>query len=418
MEQLFKLDQQGISKGLVFLIRQRDQKLDITNQMGQAKLLELVSIFDIGTEEIAHNRAPIGFSQDFFKDFRRTRLGDPEKTDQGRAKNPSPIFDAFIFPAGFINVQKRLGGYMFLELFTRRGQGFIDPLNHVAQMTARNMDIQNDATKGLQTAIRSMERTFQVADQCLQPGSEQLSFDDTIRKFGPNHLATARADIAVQTIFCDNQRVFTKLRKLVNTHLVQCFASAPASTLTYLSVKFLCVVNLFTGERLTNNAGMTWLATLVTSFLRFLALGRLDNIRGRWFGGVLREFCDLLGKLDDLCFKLSNLFLQGRVLSLQLSDPLLISFFTGRFHRPLLILMPIMISDSRGPPVKKMFLTAARKQIQSKNWYLMSGCVVQRTEKSDANGLNGHRKRIGKKACVNGRPALKAADIFHLFPAF
>ncbi len=354
MEQLLKLDQQGVSKGLVFLIRQRDQKLDITNQMGQAKLLKLVRIFDIGTEEIAHNRAPIGFSQDFFKDFRRTRLGDPEKTDQGRAKNPGPVFDTFVFPAGFINIQNRLGGYMFLEIFTRRDQGFIDPLNHVAQMTARNMDIQNVPTKGLQTTIRSMERTFQVADQCLQPGPEQLPFDDTLRKFSPNRLAAAGADIAVQTIFCDNQRIFTKLCKLVNTHLVQRFASTAASTRTYLSVKFPCLVNVFTGERLTSNARMTWLATLVTSFLRLLALGRLDNIRGRGFGRVgrvLREFRDLLGKLDDLCFKLSNLFLQGRVLSFQLSDPSPIPFFTGRFHRPLLILLPIILSGNRGSPV-------------------------------------------------------------------
>jgi hypothetical protein len=31
-------------------------------------------------------------------------------------------------------------------------------------MTARHMNIQNVTTKGLETTIRSMERTFQVAD--------------------------------------------------------------------------------------------------------------------------------------------------------------------------------------------------------------------------------------------------------------
>ena len=100
---------------------------------------------------------------------------------------------------------------MFLELLTRCCQGLIDPLNYVAQMTASYMDIQNVTTKGLQTTIRSMERTFQVAGQCLQPGSEQLSFDDTLRKFGPK-THKERADIGpaagIMSVQCEPTTVY------------------------------------------------------------------------------------------------------------------------------------------------------------------------------------------------------------------
>jgi len=52
-----------------------------------------------------------------------------------------------------------------------------------------------------------------------------LSFDDTIRKFGPNDLAAMGTNIAMQTIFDDNQRVIAKFDNSLNTDLVQFFAS-------------------------------------------------------------------------------------------------------------------------------------------------------------------------------------------------
>ena len=61
-KQLLKLHQQSISKGLIVLVWQRGQKLNITNQMCQTKLLKLVGVFDIGTEKVTYDGAAVGFS--------------------------------------------------------------------------------------------------------------------------------------------------------------------------------------------------------------------------------------------------------------------------------------------------------------------------------------------------------------------
>ena len=68
-KQIFKLAQQGLSKGLIVLVWQRREEFDVANQMCQTKLLKLVGIFDIGTKKIAHNCAVVGFSQDFLENF-------------------------------------------------------------------------------------------------------------------------------------------------------------------------------------------------------------------------------------------------------------------------------------------------------------------------------------------------------------
>ncbi len=124
-----------------------------------------------------------------------------------------------------------------------------------------------------------------------------MSFDDTSAKFGLNDLAAVRTDIAVQTIFCNNQRVITKFNKLVNTHLVQFFASTPTSAITSTSRQLQCLINLVAGKRLPIHTGMIRLTTLAMTFLRSVVLGRLDNVRGRRFGGVER----VLGQLLATC---------------------------------------------------------------------------------------------------------------------
>ena len=55
MEQSLKLDQQGLPKAFVALVRQSYKEFDIANQMSQTELLNLIGVFDISTEEIADN---------------------------------------------------------------------------------------------------------------------------------------------------------------------------------------------------------------------------------------------------------------------------------------------------------------------------------------------------------------------------
>jgi len=81
------------------------------------------------------------------------------------------------------------------------------------------------------------------------------------------------------------------------------------------------------------------------------------------YGPTLEEIgahsgCDVLSNRPD-----SPGFGRYPVSSLRPQDPSLIPFFTGRFHRPLLILLPTILSDIRGPPLQKISLTAVCKRV-------------------------------------------------------
>ena len=194
MKQLPKLDQQVLSKIFLFFVGRTGQEPDVANQMRQAELLKFVGMFDIGTEKVIDNCATIGLAQDFFEDFRRSRLGNTEKAEYWRTKDPCPILDAFIFPAGLLNIQDRLGWDIFLKFFIRSCKCLIETLDNITQMTASDVDIQDFTTKGLQAAIRSIERASHMADQCLQTRAEQLTFDDPGKQFSPNNSSAFGTD--------------------------------------------------------------------------------------------------------------------------------------------------------------------------------------------------------------------------------
>jgi len=126
---------------------------------GQAQLLKGIGVFDIRAEEIADDGASICLSQDLLEHFGAARFVDPEEAEQRSAKDPYPVFDLLILPAGFIDVQDRLGGDVLLKFLIRCGQSFIDTGNRVTQMASRRLDSQNLATERLQSAVGGMQRS-------------------------------------------------------------------------------------------------------------------------------------------------------------------------------------------------------------------------------------------------------------------
>jgi hypothetical protein len=117
VKQPFEIGQQTFSKPLVGLVRQCRKELDVPDQMGQAKLLEAVGVLDIGAEKVADDGPVVGFSKDLFQDLGTSRLGDAKEADRRRAKDPYPILQPLVLPAGLVDVQNRLGGDVFGKFF-------------------------------------------------------------------------------------------------------------------------------------------------------------------------------------------------------------------------------------------------------------------------------------------------------------
>ena len=111
--------------------------------------------------------------------------------------------------------------------------------------------------------------------------------------------------------------------------------------------------------------------------LRFLVLGWLDN-----------KFVEF----GHLCLEFSNLFFQSRVFIFELRDPSLIPFSPGSFHRPLLTVLPIILSLIRGPPLKKILDSSPRMGIPIVSCCFVSGCVDQPNWKTRAQGPERSRK--------------------------
>jgi hypothetical protein len=211
MKEPLELNEQAISKAFVGLIGQSRKKFDVPNQVGQAELLNLVGIFDISTKEIADYCAVVSFSKNISEYLGRARFGNAEKAECRCAEDPYPVLYTLVFPAGLVNIQNRLGRNMLLELLIRFGQCSIDTLNHVAQMAASNVDIQDFTTKGFQTSVGGMERTFHVAHQCLQTRLKQLTFNYAGGQFCPDHFAALWTDKAVQTVFSNSHAASIEL---------------------------------------------------------------------------------------------------------------------------------------------------------------------------------------------------------------
>jgi len=131
---------------------------------------------------------------------------------------------------------------------------------------------------------------------------------------------------AVQTVFSNDGRVWTKLACLLNLRFINCLTGAFITTVTTISVKRDRFVNLILLEWLSIDPFMALLAALTKGFVRLFGFRWLDNIRGRRLGrigGILGKFGDLLSKLsvflhkgfvgfekfDNLLFKFCNTLL-------------------------------------------------------------------------------------------------------------
>ena len=328
-----KISQQRFSEAFVGSIGQSRKKFDVPNQMSQAKLLNFIGIFDISAEEIADYSTIVSFTEDTLKYLRRSRFGNVEKTDCRGTENPYPVFYTLVFPAGLVNIQNRLGRNVPLEFFIRSGQSLVVARYCIAQMAAGNVDIQDFTTKGLQTTIRSMERTFHVADQSLQTQPKQLTLDNTGRQFSPDNSSTFGTDKTIQMIFGNNNGIVNKLDGLLNLRLVYRLTRVYIAAITTMCVKRDCFINSIRPKRLSADTFMARLSALTMGLARLFGLGWLNNIARWWLGrigGILREFSYLLGKFYYLFSKLS-VFLDKSLVGLKKFSNLLFKFGDAPF---------------------------------------------------------------------------------------
>jgi len=356
VEQSFEIDQQTPPKPLVGLARQCGKEFDVPNQMGQAKLLKVIGVFDVGAEKVADNRPVVGFSQDVLEDLRASRLGDTKEADRRGAKDPYPIFHPLVLPAGFVDIENRLGGDVFGKFFIWFGQGLADSGDGVAQVAASHVDVQHFAAEFFQAGIAGVERTLHVGDQRLQTRAEQLSFDNAGRKLGPNQFSTSRTTTCVKTVLGDLKRILAQLGDLLNSGLPGRFEFAIVAVKATRGMKLLDAINLICPKRRTSDAFVSRLSALTARPFGIVRLGRFDDIRRRRFGRigrVLGKRSHLLGKLGHLIEKLGNLLLQ-------LCDPSQIELFFGPFHpstllttgQPLHLGLLVVLSDICGPPLE------------------------------------------------------------------
>ncbi len=377
VEQSFEIDQKELSKPLVGLSRQCGKEFDVSNQVGQAKLLKPIAVLDIGAEEVADNRPVVGFSEDIFKDLRASRLGDTKEADRRRAKDPYPVFHTLVLPAGFVYVQDRLGGDVFGKFFIWLGQGLADASDGVAQVATGCVDVQHFATELFEAGIAGVERTLHVGDQRLQTRAEQLSFDNAGWKLGPNQFSTNRTTICVKTVLGDLKRVLAQLGDLLNFGLPGRFEPAIVAVRATRGMEFLDAINLIGVKRRTSDTFVPRLSALTARAVGIARLGRLDDIGRWWLGGVgrvLGKRGHLLGKRDHLLGKVGQLFSELGVLLEKFSvlvgklsvslfefcDPSQIELFFGRFHpstllttsQPLHLGLLVVLSDVCGPPLE------------------------------------------------------------------
>ena len=359
MKQSFEFNEQALSKSLIDFSWQRCKEFDIPNQMSQTELLKAVGVFDVSTEKVADNCPAVGFAEDFFKNHRATRPGDVKKTDSRRRKNPYPVFNPVVLPAGLVDIKNRLVRNVLGKFFIRFGQGIVDAANSVAYVGSAHVGIQHFSTELSQTGVGCVKRTLHVCNQRLESRAKELIFDDVSRRLGPHNFSTGRTPISMKAIFVNFKWLLTQFSDLMNLRLSGRFKFTVAAIWTGGRMKFFDMINLVCPKRRTVHAMMAGLSALTARPFGVVGFWRLNDIGRRWLGGVrgvLGKPGHLLGKFCHLCCKFSNLREKFSVLGdkldvlfFEFSDPSLIKLFLVRFHRLLHLGLLRILSDVHGP---------------------------------------------------------------------
>ena len=123
-------------------------------------------------------------------------------------------------------------------------------------------------------------------------------------------------------------------------------------------MKFFEAIYLVVSKRSSRDAFVSGLSALGAWTFGKVGFGRLDDIRGGRLGGVggvFREPGDLLGQLGDLLGEsvdlrqqLGVLPAQSSVFCFQFRDASQIGLFSGRFHRPLPVVLLVVSSATCG----------------------------------------------------------------------
>jgi len=368
MKQSLKLYQQGLSKAVISLVGQGCQELDISNQMRQTELLKPVGIFDIGAVEVAHNRPAVRLTEDFFEDFRRPRFGDTKEAEYRRTKDPCPILDTLIFPAGLIDIQNRLRRDMFAQFFIRCCKCIVEAIDNIAQMAACNIYIQNFLEKGLQATIRGMERAFHITDQRLQTGAKQLAFDNAGRQFSPDNSSAFGTDETIHTVFGDGERLVIKLYRLLHLGFFDWIAITRIPAITAISIQWDGLVNLFRLKGLPIDTLMSGLTALTRRTIGLFGLGRFNNIRGGRLGRVgriLREAGDLVGEFGHLLSKFGIDFKKFGNLFFKFRNALNVKLFFSRSQFSSSCHLLWLLSGECGSLLEKIGLVSLNYDLES-----------------------------------------------------
>jgi len=266
-----KISQQGFSEVFVGFIGQSRKKFYVPNQVSQTKLLNLIGIFDIGTEEITDYCTIVSFTENVSEHLRGSRFSNVEKTDCRGTEDPYPVFYALVFPAGLVDIQNRLSWDMQLEFFIRCRNGIARTRNCIAKMAPSYIDVKHLTAEVFQSTVGCVERAFHVANQSLQTQLEQLTFDNTSRRFSPDNSSTYRTDKSIQMVFSNSDRLVNKLDGLLNLRLVNRLTGAYIAAVTTICVKRDCFIDSIRPKRLSADTFMPNLSTLMPGMMPFRA---------------------------------------------------------------------------------------------------------------------------------------------------
>lgn len=133
IKQASELAQQSNPELLIGDVRKCCEEFDVTNQMGQAELLQGTGVFDVGREEVADERALKGFAQDFLQDLGATGSIDGKKAEELGAEGPDPVAIAIVFMACFIDMKTGFVGQSAGHFLMGRSQCLTDGTNLIAE---------------------------------------------------------------------------------------------------------------------------------------------------------------------------------------------------------------------------------------------------------------------------------------------
>ena len=176
-----------------------------------------------------------------------------------------------------------------------------------------------------------MKQSFKLAQKQYPEG-----LFHRIRKSGQEfNITDHRLRLVINSsMFGDPDQLFHQFCLLMNSGFQKRLTSQVVTFGTMIGNMFINLIDLIQGKRLTMRpvvSGLGW--------FNDVGRRRFGGIRGifRELGELFEEFLILFDQKYDFLFQIGDPCVSLSHLDFQVRNPLLINFFLGRFHRPVLI---------------------------------------------------------------------------------